>query len=80
MEVIDGSGTLVIGGTWADNSNLPYEKRDRTKGSTGGEAHEVKAGDFVVIPPGTLHWFSKINDHVTIVEIRFPGDVTKDKK
>jgi mannose-6-phosphate isomerase-like protein (cupin superfamily) len=80
IQVIDGSGTLVTGGTFADTSTQLYEKKDRTKGLLGGEAHEVKAGDFVVIPPGTSHWFSKINNHVTIVEIRFPGDVTKDKK
>lgn len=78
MEVIDGSGTFISGGTWVDKSEEKSD--DRTKGILGGEVHEVKAGDFVVIPPGTAHWFSKINDHVTIVETRFPGDVTKAKK
>jgi mannose-6-phosphate isomerase-like protein (cupin superfamily) len=74
MEVIDGGGTFVTGGTWVDKSEA---NRDRTKGITGGEEREVKAGDFVVIPPGTAHWFKKINGHVTMVETRFPGDVTK---
>jgi mannose-6-phosphate isomerase-like protein (cupin superfamily) len=69
----------VTGGTLAGKSDEPYQKSDRTKGRPGGEAHEVRAGDFVVIPAGTAHWFSKMNDNVTIVEIRFPGDVTKDK-
>lgn len=72
MEVLDGGGTFMTGGT-------PPDPKDRTKGIKGGEAHDVKAGDFVVIPPGTPHWFSKINDHVTMVETRFPGDVTKKK-
>lgn len=78
MEIIDGSATLMTGGTWVDPSQAKTE--DRTKGITGGESHEVQAGDFVVIPPGTAHWFPKINGHVTIVETRFPGDVTKSKK
>jgi len=77
MEVIDGSGTFITGGTWVDKSE---NNRDRTQGITDGEEHEVKAGDFVVIPPGTAHWFKKINGHVTMVETRFPGDVTKGKK
>jgi mannose-6-phosphate isomerase-like protein (cupin superfamily) len=80
MHVIDGSGTLITGGTLSDKPDQPYGKKDRTKGISGGEAHQVEAGDFIVIPPGTAHWFSKINDHVTFVEIRFPGDVTKGKK
>jgi mannose-6-phosphate isomerase-like protein (cupin superfamily) len=80
MEVIDGSGTFMTGGTWIEKSDIAYQKRDRTKGISGGEAHDVKAGDFVVIPPGTPHWFSKVNDHVTVVETRFPGDVTKGKQ
>jgi mannose-6-phosphate isomerase-like protein (cupin superfamily) len=78
MEIIDGSATLMTGGTWVDPSQAKTE--DRTKGITGGELHEVQAGDFVVIPPGTAHWFPKINGHVTIVETRFPGDITKAKK
>lgn len=78
MEIVDGSGTLMTGGTWVD----PAQTRttDRTKGITGGEVHEVQAGDFVVIPPGTAHWFPKINGHMTIVETRFPGDILKAKK
>jgi mannose-6-phosphate isomerase-like protein (cupin superfamily) len=78
MEVVDGSGTLMTGGTWVDPSQAKTD--DRTKGISGGEVHEIQAGDFVVIPPGTAHWFPKINGHVTIVETRFPGDVTKAQK
>jgi len=78
MEVIDGSGTVMTGGNFVDKNPI-YAKKDRTKGITGGVTQEVKAGDFFIIPPGTAHWFSKINGQVTIVETRFPGDVTKEK-
>lgn len=71
-QILDGSGTYVTGGTMPDPNN-------RTAGITGGESHDVKAGDFVVIPPGTAHWFSKINGHITYVEVRFPGNVMTKK-
>ena len=32
---------------------------------------DLKAGDFVVLPPGTPHWFSKIDGSITYVETRF---------
>lgn len=31
----------------------------------------IQAGDFVVLPPGTPHWFSKIDGSITYVETRF---------
>jgi mannose-6-phosphate isomerase-like protein (cupin superfamily) len=68
--ILDGSGTYVTGGTMPDPKN-------RTAGIKGGEAHDIKPGDFIVIPPGTAHWFSKINDHITYLEVRFPGNVMK---
>lgn len=71
-QILDGSGTSVTGGSLPD-------PRNRSAGITGGEAHEVKAGDFVVIPPGTAHWFSKINDHITYLEVRLPGRVAPKK-
>jgi hypothetical protein len=80
MEIVEGSATFVSGGTLVNESNLPYAKVDRTKGIAGGVSQEVKPGDFLVVPAGTPHWFSKINDHVTIVEIRLPVGESKDKK
>ena len=71
-QILEGSGTYVTGGSLPDPN-------DRTAGIRGGESHDVKAGDFVVIPPGTAHWFSKINGHITYVEVRFPGNVMTKK-
>lgn len=72
-QIIDGSGTYVTGGTIPDPKN-------RTAGIRGGESHDIKPGDFIIIPPGTAHWFSKINDHITYLEIRLPGNVLAEKK
>ena len=71
-QILDGSGTYVTGVTMPDPKN-------RTAGIKGGESRDVKSGDFVVIPPGTAHWFSKINGHITYVEVRFPGNVLATK-
>lgn len=64
-QIIAGSGTFITGGTIPDPDN-------RTAGISGGVAHQVKAGDYVIIPPGTPHWFSQINGTITYMETRFP--------
>ena len=62
--IVSGSGTFVTGGTFAS-------AQDRTAGISGGVARHIEAGDFVVLPPGTPHWFSKIDGSITYVETRF---------
>src|SRR6266850_246975 len=42
-------------------------------GIVAGQA--VRIVEPFVIRPGTAHWFSKINGHVTYLEARFPGNV-----
>lgn len=64
-QFVAGSGTFVTGGTMPD-------PKDRTAGIKGGVSQKVQAGDFVVLPPGTPHWFSEIDGSVTYVETRFP--------
>ena len=65
-QFIAGSGTFVTGGTIPD-------PKDRTAGIKGGVSQKVQTGDFVVLPPGTPHWFSQIDGSVTYVETRFPA-------
>jgi quercetin dioxygenase-like cupin family protein len=36
--------------------------------------HQLKAGDVLVIPAGTGHWFTKIDDHITYLMIRVDPD------
>lgn len=62
--IVAGSGTFMTGGRILDQN-------DRSKGSTGGVANNVGPGDFVILPPGTVHWFATINDSVTYIETRF---------
>ena len=34
------------------------------------EVHQLKAGDMIIIPAGTGHWFTKIDDHIRYVMVR----------
>ena len=71
--IIEGSGTLVTGGLL----NLPLaaalsDNIVRTEhGIYGGTEKQVKAGDVLVLQPGTPHWFSKIDgESITYMESR----------
>tara|TARA_B100000029_G_scaffold239970_2_gene237163 strand:+ start:21232 stop:21696 length:465 start_codon:yes stop_codon:yes gene_type:complete len=64
-QIISGTGTFITGGTIPDPEN-------RTAGIQGGIEQYVKPGDFIIIPPGTPHWFSEINESITYAETRFP--------
>jgi mannose-6-phosphate isomerase-like protein (cupin superfamily) len=71
-QILEGSGTYVTGGTMPDANN-------RTAGIKNGTAQDVKPGDFLIIPPGTAHWFSHINGQITYLEVRLPGDILANK-
>jgi mannose-6-phosphate isomerase-like protein (cupin superfamily) len=81
--IISGSATLVLGPDIVDRSRRPATMRTVVEfngpGNNGtdirnGVAHNIKAGDVVVIPAGTGHWFTKIDDHINYLMIRFDPD------
>ena len=66
--IIDGSGTLVTGGTIV----RPTGAGDRTPGRIeGGVRRRVQKGDVVLVPPQTPHWYEQIDATITYLEIRF---------
>ncbi len=81
--VISGSATLVLGPDILDRTRRPATMRTVVEfngpGNGGsdirnGVAHQIKAGDVVVIPAGTGHWFTKIDDHINYIMIRIDPD------
>jgi mannose-6-phosphate isomerase-like protein (cupin superfamily) len=84
--IISGSATLVLGPDIVNRQRRPATLRTVVEyngpGNNGSEirngvAHNIKAGDVVVIPAGTGHWFTKIDDHINYVMIRVdPDEVT----
>jgi quercetin dioxygenase-like cupin family protein len=45
-----------------------------------GVSYDLKPGDVVVIPAGTGHWFTKIDDHIVYLMVRIdPDKVTPHK-
>jgi len=81
--VISGSATLVLGPDIVNRQRRPSTLRTVREfngpGNNGsdvkdGIAYEIKAGDVVVIPAGTGHWFTKIEDHIDYLMIRIDPD------
>ena len=69
--MLDGSATLVTGGTLVDAKTIEPEEI-RGKGSHGGESRLVAKGDVIVIPNGTPHWFKEIKGPINyyVVKVR----------
>jgi len=81
--IIDGSGTLVLGPDIADMKRRPATAETvrlfNGPGNNGttirnGTTHQLKPGDVVIIPAGTGHWFTKIDDHITYIMVRIDPD------
>jgi hypothetical protein len=87
--VIDGSATLVLGPDLVDKQRRPANETtvrllngpgNNAKGMRNGVAYQLKPGDVVVIPAGTGHQFTKIDDHISYLMIRVdPDKVTPHK-
>jgi mannose-6-phosphate isomerase-like protein (cupin superfamily) len=81
--VISGSATLMLGPDIINRQRRPATLRTVVEfngpGNNGsdirnGVAHQLEAGDVVVIPAGTGHWFTRIEDHINYLMIRFDPD------
>jgi mannose-6-phosphate isomerase-like protein (cupin superfamily) len=81
--IISGSATLVLGPDITNRQRRPSTlltvREFNGPGNNGsdirnGVAHNIKTGDVVVIPAGTGHWFTKIDDHITYLMVRIDPD------
>jgi mannose-6-phosphate isomerase-like protein (cupin superfamily) len=81
--VLSGAATLVLGPDIVNRQRRPSTMRTVVEfngpGNNGSEvrdgiAYEIKAGDVVVIPAGTGHWFTRIEDHIDYIMVRIDPD------
>jgi mannose-6-phosphate isomerase-like protein (cupin superfamily) len=81
--VISGSATLVLGPDITNRQRRPATETTVVQfngpGNNGaeirnGKTYQLKPGDVVVIPAGTGHWFTKIDDHINYLMIRMDPD------
>jgi len=81
--ILDGSATLVLGPDIVNRQRRPATQRTVIEyngpGNNGsdiknGVAYNIKAGDMVVIPAGTGHWFTHIDDHISYFMVRIDPD------
>ncbi|HXS78897.1 MAG TPA: cupin domain-containing protein [Gammaproteobacteria bacterium] len=57
--VLDGSATIVTGGTMVGGS-VTGPGQHRGTDITGGQARRLAKGDVMVIPAGVPHWFKEV--------------------
>ena len=81
--IIEGSGTLVLGPDIIGMKRRPSDSETvrlfNGPGNNGssvrnGVTYQLKPGDVVVIPAGTGHWFTKIDDHINYLMVRIDPD------
>ena len=81
--IIEGSATLVTGPDLVDAKQRPatlqtvreYNGPGKNAAAiTNGVTHHLKAGDVIIIPAGTGHLFTHIDDHVVYLMVRIDPD------
>ncbi len=87
--VIEGTATLVLGPELVGAKRRPPDAEtvrmlngpgQNAVSINNGVTYNLKPGDVVIIPAGTGHWFTKIDDHIVYLMVRIdPDKVTPPK-
>lgn len=80
--VISGSGTFISGGKVVNRREQAADSEivriavgpSFTGTFEGGETRVISAGDVVVIPPGVMHGFTEVKEHITYLSMRPDAD------
>jgi mannose-6-phosphate isomerase-like protein (cupin superfamily) len=73
--VVDGTGTIVTGGKLTNPSRSGDNQT--APAIDGGTSKRVAKGDFILVPEGTPHWFSKIDGELTLMSLHLPRTAAK---
>ena len=70
--VVKGGATMVTGGKLVDGKQTGVN----WTGSSieGGKETKLNVGDFLLVPEGVPHWFSKIDGEVTLMSLHLPRE------
>ena len=87
--VIEGTATLMLGPELVNPKRRPADLEtvrlfngpgNNATAIRNGVSYNLKPGDVVIIPAGTGHWFTKIDDHIVYLMVRIdPDKVTPNK-
>ncbi len=81
--IMQGSGTLVTGGTLPDGTPSPADGQVvkllvgpsvSARTIENGHSRKVGPGDVIVIPAGVPHWFSSVEEDLKYLVIRVDGE------
>lgn len=67
--VYDGAATFVTGGAIIGGKSTKPGQHLGT-GIKGGQTHQLKKGDVIVIPAGTPHWFKEVPQSVSYYVVK----------
>ena len=72
--MLSGSGVLTTGGSGEKKPGANYNILNGPGGNQVADQRSVSrravAGDIIIIPPGVLHAWSQVTDHVTYLSVR----------
>lgn len=69
--VVEGAGTVVTGGALKDERRTSPDNASGTA-IEGGTSRKVAAGDFVLVPEKTPHWFTQIDGVLVLMSLHLP--------
>ena len=67
--IVDGAATFVTGGTMVGGKETRPNQLLGT-GIDGGQVHQLKKGDVIIIPAGVPHWFKEVPTSVNYFTIK----------
>ena len=76
-QIVEGAGTLVLGGTLEEPTAMDLTRLNAGPSQSGvhrgGESRRVGPKDVIIVPAGTPHRFSALDEPITYLVYRFVG-------